>query len=427
MGTLSHSGSSADMLTAAASQREQSALDAFDALSMEATVGRAELARALWQVAETAMATSLQHPGKPSVAVSPGKRESNRQQLDDFLSNSERGSWRPHDFTSFVDLYNEFVDHVGLVTSQPPADERYASPSLKVETSDEDSPRMNRPPPRSGSTPGQRHSVMGLYDGSEAVDPRVRDKAASISAKMSMTRSERSPSGARSHTPGGARLSSTTFVASSADAPMVDATSEAGSVEGSRRRASVPSGRRGGAGSTSPLESPEFKRAGTQKFDFTSAQDRDIARQSYNERKKSSPGSSPITSRNASTHGGGHFSPNDTSPRGVHAAMVVNGALDALSVGAADGGGAAPSSAMTSPPGSRARSSAFRARRLSKDVVYDGDEGGEMMDARFSSGDPSPPSRASPDVPRPPPPTDTLMQTPPRAGFAKEEGGKASK
>ena len=113
MGTLSHSGSSADMLTAAASQREQSALDAFDALSMEATVGRAELARALWQVAETAMATSLQHPGKPSVAVSPGKRESNRQQLDDFLSNSERGSWRPHDFTSFVDLYNEFVETEG--------------------------------------------------------------------------------------------------------------------------------------------------------------------------------------------------------------------------------------------------------------------------------------------------------------------------
>ena len=367
---LPDSGSPADIIAAAAALREQTALDAFDGLSRAPSIGMTELAQALWQVAEMAMDTSIQRAGKPAVVVSPRKREASRQQLDDFLKKSARGNEKPANFSSFVSLYNEFVDHAGLVPSS-------GSPFT--------SPR------------GDRHSthslVDGLYDGSEDVDPRVRDKAHSINAKMAQSRSERSNS-PRVLPRGPTASNRLQVVSSSADAPQIKGDVDEAEFDGTkqreeRRRRSSDAGKIGLGRLTQsprPEDSPSFVRAGVEKFDFSKQEDKEKARLSA-ERKRDSPSSS----RNASGHGGSMFTPSMSTPSsrdasGAAAAgpvilgseLSLNTELPALPTRSSVGGGGGSGQ-------SRARSSAFRERRLSKDIVNDSDDeddGHENADGR---------------------------------------------
>ena len=264
---LPSSGSAADLIATAAATREQAALDAFDTLSRTSSVGRAELALALLQVSEAALATAVQRGTSSPLLTSPRKRDATKQQLDEFLL--ARGqSGCPATFDDFVALYNDYVDFFDT----------------------ERSPASKRPP-------GSRANVANINE----TDPRVLSMAHNINARMSQARSEGrstiSPMGERSSNRSGPTRMS--LVSSSAEAPQIDPDESFSKSEtfDRRRRFSVP-----GEASPSPVPqespgiSPEFFRAGTRKYDYTSDTDRKSARDSYSQRRASgnfSPGGSP--------------------------------------------------------------------------------------------------------------------------------------
>ena len=183
MGTLSASSSSADLIASAAAVREQAALDAFDGLSRVATIGRTELAQALLQVHESAISSSVPQAGKTAVATpSQGLGA-----VEEFLTlRGENG--RPADFTAFVELYNQYIDHIW----QPsPLGKRHVATDLAVDTDEESdaTPHLRRPP----TDRAHKQSVM---DG--VGDQRVRDMASRMSQARSELRAADSPLAERS-------------------------------------------------------------------------------------------------------------------------------------------------------------------------------------------------------------------------------------
>lgn len=256
--TLTTSSSSAELIANAVVLREQAALDAYSGLTLLASVGREELARALLQVHETAEETSV-----PRIGKATGKREASLGTLEEFLT--LRGhNGRPTDFTTFVELYNGYVDHTLRAS---PSGKRYVANNLNVATDDDmnASPRSRRPVPSSSGTGGAsaRASIIESVD-----DPRVLGMAHSINVKMQQAREQGSPLAERSGmrvpptgvTPGGGRMS---MVTSNAEAPQLSDNDDSfNTFDRRRQRASVTEGgsfEKRPSVSPQPQDSPEFK------------------------------------------------------------------------------------------------------------------------------------------------------------------------
>jgi len=335
----------AEAIAAAAASREMAALDVYDGLDAKGA-GCDGLAQALLQLAETSAATAVQPTWCAGGLASPRKRDLCKQQIIEFLdAKGHKGP--PASFAAFVDVYNAYVDH-----------------SLG-----RDEAERVQPPP------------------GESADPRVLSMAHSINARMSQERSTSSPRGERFGGGGGTSGPSSarmTLVSSTAKAPEVPPGLPGEGISPSDGRPKPrASGRRSSAPGMipSPQDSPEFKRAGTQKFDYSFESDRTRAKEHLSVRRSESgesPGASPHVSRNASLHGGNEFSPRGERKRASSVTTAnwppsgpPSGSLaDVLATPAP------PEGRDASPRQSQARSSKFRARRLSKDVIYD-DETGE--------------------------------------------------
>ena len=176
-------------------------------------------------------------------------------------------------------------------------------------------------------------------------------------------------------------------ISCAADAPQLDSSDTFENGDRRRRGSFV-----GPGGATPPmLDSPEFVRAGVRKYDMASPVDRRVAKQSYDERKS---GSTP----NNSGHNMNNFTPSQ-SPAGQRASGFGSDTSGAANL-ASTLSQLSPNDDLTRPPESdsfqrmsQARQSAFRERRLSKDIIHDEDgtarDAEEAVNARSASSSPS--------------------------------------